>query len=177
MRRDHITVPVHDARRKRAQLGKAKLGRDLPAHEDDAFGFERGDAAQKHPGVDRLFRFAVPIGVTVQRPERMAPLGERHIPEQPAQEVAVRGVGVAAQIDLAAFERARKKNYGRMVMNYNDVSETANLLMSLCFSGHEPFDELEACRSVTLEDAERRLALLREECAALSVISPIIKED
>ena len=28
----------------------------------------------------------------------MAPLGERHIPEQPAQEVAVRGVGVAAQI-------------------------------------------------------------------------------
>ena len=83
---------------KRAQLGKPKLGRDLPAHEDDAFGFERGDAAQKHPGVDRLFRFAVPIGVTVQRPERMAPLGERHIPEQPAQEVAVRGVGVAAQI-------------------------------------------------------------------------------
>ena len=80
-------------------------------------------------------------------------------------------------IDPAAFERARKKNYGRMVMSYNDVSETANLLMSLCFSGHEPFDELEACRSVTLEDAERRLALLREECAALSVISPIIKED
>ena len=44
VRRDHITVPVHDARRKRAQLGKPKLGRDLPAHEDDAFGFERGDA-------------------------------------------------------------------------------------------------------------------------------------
>ena len=80
-------------------------------------------------------------------------------------------------IDPAAFERARKKNYGRMVMSYNDVSETANLLMSLCFSGHEPFEELEACRSVTLKDAERRLALLREECAALSVISPIIKED
>ena len=98
MRRDHITVPMHDARRKRAQIGKPKLGRNLPAHEDDAFGFEGGDAAQKHPGIDRLFRFAVPIGVTVQRPERMAPLGERHIPEQPAQEVAVRGVGVAAQI-------------------------------------------------------------------------------
>ena len=25
VRRDHITVPVHDARRKRAQLGKPKL--------------------------------------------------------------------------------------------------------------------------------------------------------
>lgn len=77
-------------------------------------------------------------------------------------------------IDPAAFERAKKRNYGRMVMRYNSVGETADLLMSLHFAGHKPFDELEACRSLTLSDAEERLALLLDEYSALSVISPII---
>lgn len=77
-------------------------------------------------------------------------------------------------IDLAAFERAKKRNYGRMVMSYNGVSETADLLMSLYFSGNVPFAELDACRSLTLEDAESRLKLLCDECSAVSVISPII---
>ena len=95
VRRDHITVPVHDARRKRAQLGKPSSGGTCPHMRMTLSGLSAAMPLKKHPGVDRLFRFAVPIGVTVQRPERMAPLGERHIPEQPAQEVAVRGVGVA----------------------------------------------------------------------------------
>lgn len=77
-------------------------------------------------------------------------------------------------IDPAAFERAKKRNYGRMVMRYNSVGETADLLMSLHFACHKPFDELEACRSLTLSDVEERLALLLEEYSALSVISPII---
>lgn len=76
-------------------------------------------------------------------------------------------------IDPAAFERAKKRNYGRMVMSYNDVGETANLLMSLCFSGHKPFEELDACRELTVEDAQKRLDLLCDECSAVSVISPI----
>lgn len=76
-------------------------------------------------------------------------------------------------IDPAAFERARRKLYGRFVMMYNDIDDTANLLMNLYFNGYEPFAELEACKSVTLEKAQRRAAKILGSNAALSVISPI----
>ncbi len=76
-------------------------------------------------------------------------------------------------IDPAAFERAKRKTYGRMVMGYNDIDDTANLMMNLHFNGYEPFTELEACKSITLEKAQERLAVLKEKSSAVSVISPI----
>jgi predicted Zn-dependent peptidase len=76
-------------------------------------------------------------------------------------------------IDPAAFERAKRKFYGRYVMNYNDIDDIANLMMNLHFNGYEPFAELEACKKVTLEKAQSRLALLNPDAAALSVISPV----
>lgn len=76
-------------------------------------------------------------------------------------------------IDPVAFERAKRKFYGRMVMGYNDIDDTANLMMNLYFNGYEPFAELEACKGVTLEKAQARLAALKDDAAALSVISPI----
>ena len=76
-------------------------------------------------------------------------------------------------IDEAAFERARRKFYGRMVMSYNDIDDTANLLMNLYFNGFEPFDEIAACKKVTLKKAQERLACLKSEYSALSVINPI----
>ena len=76
-------------------------------------------------------------------------------------------------IDPAAFERARRKLYGRFVMTYNDIDDTANLLMNLYFNGYEPFAELEACKSVTLEKAQHRAAKIIGSNAALSVIKPI----
>ena len=76
-------------------------------------------------------------------------------------------------IDKAAFERSKRKAYGRFVMNYNDIDDTANLLMDMGFNGYEPFAELDACRNLTLEKVQERLAVLKEESAALSVISPI----
>lgn len=76
-------------------------------------------------------------------------------------------------IDPAAFERAKRKLYGRMVMGYNDIDDTANLLMNLYFNGYEPFAEIEACKGVTLEKAQARLAKIKDEYSALSVISPI----
>ncbi len=76
-------------------------------------------------------------------------------------------------IDSAAFERAKRKLYGRMVMGYNDIDDTANLLMNLYFNGYEPFAEIEACKNVTLEKAQARLAKIKDEYSALSVISPI----
>ena len=76
-------------------------------------------------------------------------------------------------IDSSAFERARRKFYGRMVMSYNDIDDTANLLMNLYFNGYEPFAEIEACKSVTLEKAQARLAKIKDEYSALSVIIPV----
>ena len=58
-------------------------------------------------------------------------------------------------------------------MNYNDIDDVANLLMNLHFSGYGPFAELEACKNITIEKVNSRLAALREDSCALSVISPI----
>ena len=76
-------------------------------------------------------------------------------------------------IDPAAFDRAKRKLYGRMVMGYNDIDDTANMMMNLYFNGYEPFAELEACKGITIEKAQARLSLLKEDASALSVISPI----
>ena len=79
----------------------------------------------------------------------------------------------AEGIDPAAFERAKRKFYGRYVMSYNDIDDTANLMMNLHFNGYEPFAELEACKNITLEKAQKRLELIKDEASALSVIIPI----
>lgn len=76
-------------------------------------------------------------------------------------------------IDPVAFERAKRKFYGRYVMSYNDIDDTANLMMNLYFNDCEPFAELEACRNLTLEKAQARLAVLNDDSTSLSVISPI----
>lgn len=77
-------------------------------------------------------------------------------------------------IDKAAFERAKRKLYGRYVMCYNDIDDTANMLMNLYFNGYEPFAELEACKNLTIEKAQKRLEAIKEEFSALSVVSPIL---
>lgn len=79
----------------------------------------------------------------------------------------------AEGIDPAAFERAKRKFYGRYVMSYNDIDDTANLMMNLHFNGYEPFAELEVCKNLTLEKVQSRLSVLNNEACALSVIGPI----
>lgn len=76
-------------------------------------------------------------------------------------------------INPAAFERAKRKFYGRYVMCYNDIDDVANMMMNLYFNDYEPFAELEACKNLTIEKAQERLNALKEEFSALSVISPI----
>jgi len=75
-------------------------------------------------------------------------------------------------IDPAAFERAKRKFYGRYVMSYNDIDDIANLMMNLHFNGYEPFAELEACKNITLEKAQKRLEAIKDEASAVSVIVP-----
>ncbi len=76
-------------------------------------------------------------------------------------------------IDPVAFERTKRKFYGRYVMSYNDIDDTANLLMNLHFNDCEPFAELEVCKKITLEKAQERLGVISDEASALSVIVPV----
>ena len=58
-------------------------------------------------------------------------------------------------------------------MCYNDIDDTANMMMNLYFNDYEPFAELEACKNLTIEKAQERLNVLKSENSAVSVISPI----
>lgn len=72
------------------------------------------------------------------------------------------------------FERARRDVYGGMVRGYDSIDYIANLLTSMHFAGCKPFEELEVCKGITLDDVNSRLAAVRSEYSALSVISPIV---
>ncbi len=76
-------------------------------------------------------------------------------------------------IDEAAFERAKRKLYGRSVMSYNDIDDIANGQISLYFNGYKPFAELDAIRKLNVKKANERLAKLTETGSALSVILPV----
>ena len=75
-------------------------------------------------------------------------------------------------IDKAAFERAKRKMYGNFVMNYNEQDSIAALLISLHFTGYEPFAEMHECKNMTLEKVTQRLNALNLEYSALSVVMP-----
>lgn len=97
-------------------------------------------------------------------------------PEKVAKIIADEFERVNTQgISPEAFERSKRKLYGRYVMMYNDIDDTANLLMNLYFNGYEPFAELEACKKITLEKAQARAAKILSSNAALSVIKPIVQ--
>ena len=108
---------------------------------------------------------AVLIGGTSSDPEQTAELIRDAI-EKAAKK------GISAE----DFERARRRLYGRMVMDYNDIDAVANQMMDLHFNGCKPFDELEACRKLTLERVNKRLRKLKREYSALSVILPLESE-
>ena len=105
---------------------------------------------------------AVMIGGSADEPEKVAELIKAEI-----ENAKKNG------IDKSAFERAKKKLYGRTVMCYNDIDDIANLLMSLYFTGYKPFDEVESIKNVTYEMVMNRLNTLNEKGCALSVILPI----
>jgi predicted Zn-dependent peptidase len=77
-------------------------------------------------------------------------------------------------IDPEAFERIRRKLYGRAVMSFNDIDEIANDLVGAHFDGVGVFDDIEIYRTVTIEDVTEVLnSTMRPDYAALSVINPI----
>jgi predicted Zn-dependent peptidase len=79
----------------------------------------------------------------------------------------------AEKVDEQSFERTRRKLYGRLIMMYNDVDELANELAATFFTGSGLFDEIDACKAITLYSVNKRLnAVLEDTGAVLSVIIP-----
>jgi predicted Zn-dependent peptidase len=72
------------------------------------------------------------------------------------------------------FERARRKVYGRLLMDLNDVDSVANSLCNAWMYGEDMFARFRALRAITREDANERLRkMFRPEYFALSIIEPI----
>lgn len=70
------------------------------------------------------------------------------------------------------FETARRSLYGKEITDYNYISNTANALVNTYFSGwNSIFDIIDAYKSVTKEDIEKRLnSVMDEKYSALSVV-------
>lgn len=75
--------------------------------------------------------------------------------------------------DKAAFDRTKKKLYGRMIMGMNDVDGIANNMAISYFAGEDIFTDFEIYKTVTLEDVENLFKdTLDENYSVLSVIKP-----
>lgn len=76
-------------------------------------------------------------------------------------------------IDVKAFERTKKKLYGRMIMGMNDVDGLANNMAVSYFAGEDVFTDFETYKFVTVDDVTEILnKTLDEEYSTLSVILP-----
>ncbi len=76
-------------------------------------------------------------------------------------------------IDSAAFERAKRRYYGRAVMSFNSVENIANSLAACHFTGRSLFEESGCVARMTKQRLEQRLQdTLRDDQAVLSAILP-----
>ena len=81
---------------------------------------------------------------------------------------------VETGLDAGDFECARKKAYGRLLMELNDVDSVANGLCNAWLNGDDMFARARALREITLEQADDRLSeMFRPGYFALSIIEPI----
>ena len=103
--------------------------------------------------------------------------GESRQPELAAEKVK-EALLCAAEKGLPPedFERARRKAYGRLLMDLNDVDSLANSLCNAWLAGDDMFARARALRETTLEQANARIRkMFRPGYFALSIIEPIVK--
>lgn len=75
--------------------------------------------------------------------------------------------------DKTAFDRTKKKLYGRMIMGMNDVEGLANNMAVSFFAGENIFTDFEIFKTVTLDDINDIFQkTLDENYSVLSVIKP-----
>ena len=100
--------------------------------------------------------------------------GESNDPKKVAEEI----VGEIRKFretgfDETAFERTKKKLYGRMIMGMNDIEGLANNMAVSYFAGEDVFTDFEIFKTVTLDDVNDIFKkTLDENRSVLSVINP-----
>lgn len=100
--------------------------------------------------------------------------GESNDPKKVAEEI----VGEIRKFretgfDETAFERTKKKLYGRMIMGMNDIEGLANNMAVSYFAGEDVFIDFEIFKTVTLDDVNDIFKkTLDENRSVLSVINP-----
>lgn len=100
--------------------------------------------------------------------------GESNDPKKVAEEIVkeikrFRETG----FDKTAFDRTKKKLYGRMIMGMNDVDGIANNMAVSYFAGEDIFTDFEIYKTITLDDVNELFGkTLDENYSVLSVIKP-----
>lgn len=100
--------------------------------------------------------------------------GESNDPKKVAEEI-VGEIGKFRKtgFDKTAFERTKKKLYGRMIMGMNDIEGLANNMAVSYFAGEDVFTDFEIFKTVTLDDVNDIFKkTLDENRSVLSVINP-----
>lgn len=100
--------------------------------------------------------------------------GESNDPKKVAEEI-VGEIGRFREtgFDETAFERTKKKLYGRMIMGMNDIEGLANNMAVSYFAGEDVFTDFEIFKTVTLDDVNDIFKkTLNENRSVLSVINP-----
>lgn len=100
--------------------------------------------------------------------------GESNDPKKVAEEI-VGEIGRFREtgFDKTAFERTKKKLYGRMIMGMNDIEGLANNMAVSYFAGEDVFTDFEIFKTVTLDDINDIFKkTLDENRSVLSVINP-----
>lgn len=100
--------------------------------------------------------------------------GESNDPKKVAEEI-IGEIGRFREtgFDKTAFERTKKKLYGRMIMGMNDIEGLANNMAVSYFAGEDVFTDFEIFKTVTLDDVNDIFKkTLDENRSVLSVINP-----
>lgn len=100
--------------------------------------------------------------------------GESNDPKKVAEEI-VGEIGRFRETGFykTAFERTKKKLYGRMIMGMNDIEGLANNMAVSYFAGEDVFTDFEIFKTVTLDDVNDIFKkTLDENRSVLSVINP-----
>lgn len=100
--------------------------------------------------------------------------GESNDPKKVAEEIVGKiGKFRETGFDETAFERTKKKLYGRMIMGMNDIEGLANNMAVSYFAGEDVFTDFEIFKTVTLDDVNDIFKkTLDENRSVLSVINP-----
>jgi len=101
--------------------------------------------------------------------------GESKQPELAAEKIEQALLRAAEEgLNPDDFERARRKAYGRLLMDLNDVDSLANSLCNAWLNGDDMYAGARALRETTLDRANERMRkMFRPGYFALSIIEPV----